>query len=54
VGRRKLSSIGNLVWLIPPSKRFDETDKIAIAFERMDHELSDYESLNEVTLMKRC
>jgi inactivated superfamily I helicase len=31
----------------------NETELSAL-LNKMDHELSDYESLNEVTLMKRC
>jgi hypothetical protein len=34
VGKRRLTCVGNSVWLIPPSKRFGETDKIVRAFEQ--------------------
>jgi hypothetical protein len=33
-GKKRLTCVGNLVWLIPPSKRFGKTDKIVSAFEQ--------------------
>jgi hypothetical protein len=55
VGKGRLTRIENLVWLISPSKQCGKTKtKLSVFLNKMDHKLSDYESLNEVMLMKRC
>jgi hypothetical protein len=47
--------VGSSVWLIPPSKGSGKNrEKSTRAFEKMDRELSDYESLNEAEVLTRC
>lgn len=50
MGKRELMYVEICVWLIPSSKGFEKMGtNLSVLLNKMDSELSDYESLHKVT-----